>query len=48
MPNRRSVDQTSMDVTGFPSAWQPSRVGNVANVYDTPALAVALNQYGRG
>ena len=48
IPTRRSADQTSVGVAGFPSAWQPSLVDNVANVCDMPALAVVLNQSGRG
>ena len=47
IPTRRSADQTLAGVAGFPSAWQPSSVDNVANVCDTPVLVVVLNQSGR-
>ena len=47
IPTRRSADQTSVGVACFLSSWQPSLVDNVANVWDTPAPAVALNQSGR-
>ena len=32
IPTRRSADRTSAGVAGFPSAWQPSLLHNVANV----------------
>ena len=35
IPTRRSADRTSVGVVGFPSAWQPSLVDNVANVQIT-------------
>ena len=31
IPTRRSMDQTSVGVAGFPSTWQPSSVDSVAN-----------------
>ena len=46
IPTRRSADQTSAEVAGFPFAWQPLLVGNVANDCDTPAEAVVLSHSG--